>query len=557
MHFLLLLLWLIIGISLRFGNLTGKPPWIDEFATMVFSLGNTFQSVPINQAISVDTLLQPLQLNSGVGVGDVIRNLVTQDTHPPLYFVLSHLWIKLFPTEFGLVSLFAARSLPALFGAASIPLAYCLGKLAFRSSLSGHLAAAMMAVSPYGIYIAQEARHYSLAILWVIASFGCLVIATRHIQHNKPLPISVILSWITINFLGISTHYFFALTLGTEVCWLTVLAWRNRKKGQFSSLWWQVSAVAIGTIISCSIWLPLFLQNRNSGELTKWIQSGDRSFLEWINPIFQALGVWISMLYLLPVSVPSLPVIIISGLGMLLFLIWLIPILKLGLKKSLAQPTTSLMTQMFAVLVAGAFLLFFFFAYVLGIDITRGARYYFVFFPAVTVLLTPILAVTWKIPQQKKWKQTGKPAVAIIWLMGLVSSLVVATNLGYPKYYRPDLLVPVIQQISTNPILIAATHRSLISTGEMMGLAREFKLKQATQKDKTLGNSTTPLFLLAHQDQNPNTANATLQKTLQALPRPLDLWLVNFKENAVINNCTVDTKPAIGVDGYETKLYHC
>jgi len=40
----------------------------------------------------------------------------------------------------------------------------------FRSRLVGQIAAAMMAVSPYGIYLAQEARHYTLAILLIIAS---------------------------------------------------------------------------------------------------------------------------------------------------------------------------------------------------------------------------------------------------------------------------------------------------------------------------------------------------------------------------------------------------
>ncbi len=39
----------------------------------------------------------------------------------------------------------------------------------------------MMTVSPYGIFQAQEARHYTLAIFRVIASVSCLVIATRRL----------------------------------------------------------------------------------------------------------------------------------------------------------------------------------------------------------------------------------------------------------------------------------------------------------------------------------------------------------------------------------------
>lgn len=553
-HLFLLLLWTLIGGSLRFVNLTSKPPWIDEFATMVFSLGNTFEIVPLNRAISLDTLLQPLQINPSASIGNVIYNLVTQDTHPPLYFVLAHLWMQLFSPESGLVSLFATRSLPALFGAVSIPCAYFLGKLAFRSSLVGHLTAAMMAVSPYGIYIAQEARHYSLAILWVITSVTCLVIATEYVQQQKDLPIGVTLSWIMINFLGISTHYFFGLTLCTEVFWLIFLAWRQQRKRQEFSLspWWQIYAVIVGTTVGGLIWLPIFLQTNHGSELTKWIHSSGGGLLQLINPIFQALSICISMVYLLPVSEPSLPVIIISGLAMLLFLIWLVPIIKLGIITLLKQLKTSLITQMFIVLVVGAIALFFIFAYVLRIDITRGARYYFIFFPSVIVFFGAILAVRWNNTQEKRWGVSGKTAVAIVLLMGLVSSVVVVYNFGYPKYYRPDLLVPIIQSRSTNSLLIATTHKTFVMTGEMMGIAREFKLK--THISPT---SKSPLFLLAHQEQNPNTSTTALIETLQSLPRPLDLWLVNFYAPTPLSNCAADSQPKSEVNGYEYKLYHC
>ena len=69
LHPLLLLGWFIIGLGLRFTNLTAKPPWIDEFATIVFSLGNSFLPVPIDQAIAPEILLQPLQPNPAATLG--------------------------------------------------------------------------------------------------------------------------------------------------------------------------------------------------------------------------------------------------------------------------------------------------------------------------------------------------------------------------------------------------------------------------------------------------------------------------------------------------------
>lgn len=61
LHLLLLLVALAIGTGLRFTHLASKPPWNDEFATVVFSLGNSLRTVPLDQAIALDTLLRPLQ----------------------------------------------------------------------------------------------------------------------------------------------------------------------------------------------------------------------------------------------------------------------------------------------------------------------------------------------------------------------------------------------------------------------------------------------------------------------------------------------------------------
>ncbi|MCC5638071.1 hypothetical protein LC593_19975 [Nostoc sp. CHAB 5844] len=119
-HLLLLLFWLIIGTALRFLRLAALPPWTDECATMVFSLGNSFRTVPFNEIISSDTLLQPLQANPTVGINAVIERLLTESTHPPVYFVLAHFWMKIFSPTGELASIWVARSLSAVLGIISI-----------------------------------------------------------------------------------------------------------------------------------------------------------------------------------------------------------------------------------------------------------------------------------------------------------------------------------------------------------------------------------------------------------------------------------------------------
>ena len=554
-HPLLLLTWLIIGISLRLANLTGKPPWTDEFSTLVFSLGNSFLTVPLDQAIAPDILLQPLQPQVTANVQDVWTHMSQETNHPPLYFFLAHWWMQLFPTQGGLVSLWGARSLAAIFGAASIPAIYTLGWLSFRSRLVSHLAAAMMTVSPFGIFLAQEARHYTLAILWVIASFACLVVVTRHLQNRTQLPISLVLFWVVINALGIATHYFFALTLVTEALVIIFLAWHQTStQGKisvlFSPFWQRIYIVAAGTFVAGLVWLPVFLQNSYGSQLTEWIQQ-PRVGIAWISPIFQAFAAWITMLYLLPIEAPQLGIAITSGVVMLMFLIWALPILIRGFKVQLQQPGNQFMTRILTGLVVGAIALFFIFTYFLGIDLTRGARYNFVYFPAAIILLGASLAVCWHDESIGKWGMTGKKAVILIWLMGFFSAVTVVSNLGYQKYYRPDLFVQLIQQTSQVSVLIANTQITHVHIGEMMGVAREFKMKSSP--------SLSPLFLLAHQDQDPNTSTISLDNTLKELPRPFDLWLVNFHApiSEEAKNCGTDTQSLPPINGYEYKLYHC
>lgn len=539
-----MVVWLAIGTGLRLTELAAKPPWTDEFSTIVFSLGNSFRTVPLDRAIAVDVLLQPLVPNSEAGVIDVIRHLLEESNHPPLYFVLAHWWMQLFPPDGGLASVWAARALSVLFGALSIPAIYGLSWLAFRSQLVSQLTTAMMAVSPYGIFIAQEARQYTLAILWVITSLSCLAIATRHAQHQKPLPTWLVVSWIVINFLGVSTHYFFALTLITEALWLLILFTCDLRLATCNLL--QISIVAIGTTAGCLVWLPIFWQESSGGKLTEWIHYTSPGFLAWISPVFQALAGWIAMLSLLPVESPSLLVVIASGFVMLVFFIWAIPILRRGFSTQLQQPTTSLMTRLFTTVVLGAIALFFLFAYVLGIDLTRGPRYNFVYFPAVVVLLGASLAICWHSPQKKF--PSGRIAVILIWLMGLVSGLTIVNNLGYGKYYRPDVLIPLIQQVSHSPVLIATSYKTHVQTGEMMGIAKQLKSSNSPLK---------PLFFLAQPTQNPRATTVTLEATLTQLPQPLDLWLVNFLPAVELNGCVADSRPFPFINGYSYKLYHC
>mgnify|MGYP001791864604 FL=1 len=213
----LLLVWFTIGMVLRFTNLGDKPASSIEIATLGFGLGNGFSQIPLDKLISGETLLSPLKLDPTINSVDVLHRLFAESTHPPLYFWLTHWWIRLFTHSGELVSLEVGRSLSAIFGGLSIPAIFGLSWLTFndigasKHRLTAHLTAILMAFSPYGIYLAQEARHYTLSILWIIASVSCLILAIKCLYRHCKIPWWIVPVWIVINILGIATHYFFSL----------------------------------------------------------------------------------------------------------------------------------------------------------------------------------------------------------------------------------------------------------------------------------------------------------------------------------------------------------
>ncbi|MBD2441212.1 phospholipid carrier-dependent glycosyltransferase [Nostoc sp. FACHB-110] len=545
-HLLLLLLWLAIGTILRFSRLAALPPWTDECATIVFSLGNTFHTVTLNEIISSDILLQPLQVNLAHGINAVTQELLAESTHPPIYFALAHFWMKFFSQPGEIASIWVARSLSAVLGVLSIPAMFGFGYLTFRSQLVGQMAAAMMAVSPYFIFLSREARHYTLAILLVIASLCCCVQAIKLLHRQQSLSIRLVLTWVVINSLGIATHYFFSLTLTTEALVLLIHIWRNRQQNLKPTQFWRMGIVAIGTLIGCLVWIP-FVQSIPSSDLTNWVAISN-PHSRWLEPIGRLLLWNLSMLLLLPSALTSLPlgVVIASGVATLIFLIWSLPKFYYGLTMEQDTIDSYLGRQIICEYLLTAIGLCLFFTYALGKDLTLAARFQFIYAPAVILLLGAALAGCWQ------YLGSGKIQISIILLIALFGGITVDWNLGYLQNQRPDILASLIHQVSRNDVLIATKHIHHGQTGRMMGLAWEFQ----TQPDLKVK------FFLAGQDANRESYTYSvqiLQETIAKIKHPLDLWLVEFRTPIEVNSqqCILDNQFGKAAGEYSFKLYHC
>ncbi len=566
-HLLRLGFWILLGTTLRFINLTAKPPWTDEFATMAFSLGNSFEKIPFNQVLSAEQFLSSLRVNDQVSVFDIIRLILDQDNHPPLYFILVHWWITWFSNAGEYVSLWGMRSLPALFGVLAIPLIYLISRKLFKSILIADSCAAMMAVSSYGIFIAQEARHYTLAILFVLASLGCFLKAFQLLsQHQKPSYFLIFL-WLIINSVGLSIHYFLSLIFvaeGLSLLGLFVYQWRT--KGLKLSPWTRLIWVILGTATTGLFWLNLALSEGYGNEMTAWIQRHDYPILGMINPPFQLLAAWITMFTLLPVESADLFIVILSGLAMLLFFLWLIPIARKAIQLSLLNSETQILIQGLLLLIGSLLIVTFTITYGLGIDITRGARYSFIYFPPIIWLIGVILATILDHPYFKsaqllpsKWlKSCPKMSqhqpiltVSIIWIIGLLGAVTVLGNLGYQKYYLPNRLVKVIEQQSIAPVLVVAPYISLSQTGEIMGIAWEAVHQNSSQN--------LSFMILKEENTKVYHLPSYLQKSHYPDRYPLEIWPVNFYYSTLKldSYCQKDIQKLPAINGYNYQRFHC
>src|SRR3954452_738613 len=206
----------VAGALLRFLTLDLQSYWLDEVATV-----NIVRR----------------------GFGDMISAVASGESTPPGYYVLAWVWAKLFGTvEVGL------RSLSALLGTATIPLAFVLGRelVGRRTAL---IAAALCAFNPLLVWYSQEARSYALMILLTGLSLLALLRAL-----DDPAP-RRLLAWVAVSSAAIATHYFAGFLIGAEALWLL---YHSPARGRVG--------LAVGAVMgAAAALLPLALHQRSTG----------------------------------------------------------------------------------------------------------------------------------------------------------------------------------------------------------------------------------------------------------------------------------------------------
>ncbi|MBE9040458.1 hypothetical protein IQ235_06600, partial [Oscillatoriales cyanobacterium LEGE 11467] len=416
-----------------------------------------------------------------------------------------------------------------------------------------HLAAFLVAVSPFAIYLAREARHYTLAILLIIASMCCLVKAARAVLNGESFPIGLALVWIGTNTLGIATHYFFALTLCSQLLVLVGLGISRSHLPQ--PAWKNIFLAILGTSAGGLVWVRVWQDIRQSN-LTGWVYDGSPGIVE---PLGRSIAWLSSTLVLLPSNtfVLPLPVVVILGVATACFLGWFARLFHRGLKIQTIPPNTRFSIQVFGGMVVACAVLMLALTYGFGSDLTLAPRFSFIYFPAWIILVATVLGGWLRKSSSPIEFLRQNTRIAIVGLAGILGGLTVIANLGYLQTHRSDLMADIITQTSKVPVLIVTTHKHHGDTGRMMGLAWEFE-----RQNPSPGWTQPPQFLLAHKTEgSPDATPAAiaLQQGVAQLPRPVDIWAIDFHAPIELDTLGCDRDEALKqkLGDYRYKLYHC
>ncbi len=218
----------LLGVFFRFYHLDRKTFWEDELYGTIHMMGYTESDIvdraPLfTKAADVQTYFRLPDPGSAMhdSLGNTVRALAAEDPqHPPLYYLLGHLWVEWFGNSAATI-----RALSAVIGIFAIPAAFWLCRELFRSEAIAWTAVALVALSPFDVLYAQEAREYSL---WTVA---ILVIGATFLRACR---LGTPAAWALYGFYLVVGLYVYPFTLfvalGCGLYVLTMAELRTRRQ---------------------------------------------------------------------------------------------------------------------------------------------------------------------------------------------------------------------------------------------------------------------------------------------------------------------------------------
>jgi mannosyltransferase len=145
----------------------------------------------------------------GHSPGRMLGLLPHLESTPPLYYCVAWVWSRIF--GFGPAAL---KSLSAVCGTLTIPVAYATARKMLANWRSALIVAALTACNPFLIWYSQEARAYSMLVLFS----ACSLLAFAY-ARERPRGLTLAF-WAVASALALLTHYYALIVIVPEAAWL-------------------------------------------------------------------------------------------------------------------------------------------------------------------------------------------------------------------------------------------------------------------------------------------------------------------------------------------------
>jgi hypothetical protein len=195
----------------------------------------------LDEALTVNIASVPLR-----SLTEALRH----DGSPPLYYAVLHFWMRLFGT--GTI---AVRALSGVCSVACLPLAWRVGRRLGGRTLAAAVLV-LLALSPFAVQYATEARMYSMAMLLVLA--GGLALLNLLERPSLGLGLAVALATGAL----LLTHYYALYSVAAVGLVLLWYAWRGEDRAAARR---ALAAVVAGGLLFLP-WVPVLLyQSAHTG----------------------------------------------------------------------------------------------------------------------------------------------------------------------------------------------------------------------------------------------------------------------------------------------------
>ncbi|MBX4187543.1 MAG: glycosyltransferase family 39 protein [Candidatus Doudnabacteria bacterium] len=200
------------------------------------------------------------------GWGEMMHRIIL-DVHPPLYYIVLRLWSYIFGD-----SLLSLRGFSILLGTLTVLAGYVFVKKAFKSQNLALLAAFFLAINPFQIQYALEARMYTLGTFLVMFSSWLLLKALEN--KNKK-------TWIIYGVFAAAslyTHYYLLFSVLAQGLYALYHIYKNStwrgslRDNQLVNL----ILAGITSVVLYIPWIPAFLEQLQRVQGGYWIPPMDR-----------------------------------------------------------------------------------------------------------------------------------------------------------------------------------------------------------------------------------------------------------------------------------------